>query len=86
MNLVDSYTNIRNNLKKSFDKVTKAHEPMLVTRRNGENVVIISQDDFEALEETAYLLKSPKMTKRLLEALNRKTEIKFNEVKKRIGI
>ena len=46
MNTTVSYTDIRKNLKSSFDKAAKEHEPILVKRRNGENIVIVSQDQF----------------------------------------
>jgi len=46
--------------------VCKDHAPVIVTRRTTDSVVIMSLEDFEALEETAYLLRSPKNTRRLI--------------------
>lgn len=39
---------------------------MIVTRKNSRSVVMMSIDDYQALEETAYLLRSPKNTQRPL--------------------
>ena len=62
------------------------HEPLLVTRRKGENVMLLSEDDYRSLEETAYLSRSPRNLKRLLEALNRKEGKTLDEVRKELGI
>jgi antitoxin YefM len=45
-----------------------------VTRRNGGDVVILAREDYEAMDETAYLLRSPANAKRLYEALRRPAE------------
>jgi antitoxin YefM len=79
-----SYSEARKNLKTHLDMICDSHEPLLVERRNGEDVVILSAYDYSALEETAYLLKSPKNAQRLLEAINRapKEQIKFKNIGK----
>jgi antitoxin YefM len=71
MNESISYSDLRSRLKASFDRVCEERVPLLVKRRNGEDVVIMSKDDYNAMEETAYLLRSPANAQRLLEALNR---------------
>lgn len=78
-----TYAHARQNLKSSFDLVTQTHEPLLVERRNGGNVVFISEEDFSSLQETAYLLKSPKNAKRLLASLevSKKDRVKFDTLK-----
>lgn len=81
-----SYSDIRKHFKTNLDKVCKEHEPLLITRRNGENVVLISEDDYRSLEETAYLSRSPKYLKRLLEAKNRTEGKTLDEVRKELGI
>ncbi len=53
-----NYSSLRQNLKKHLDSVINNHEPLIVTRKNDENVVIISVDDFNALNETQYLLST----------------------------
>jgi len=69
MNKSISYTDIRKNLKASCYFVSKDYVPLLVERRNGGDVVILSKDDYTSLEETAYLLSSPRNAQRLFEAL-----------------
>lgn len=64
-----TYSDIRANLAKTMDKVCDDHAPVVVTRKNARSVVMLSLEDFEALEETAFLLRSPKNAKRLLESL-----------------
>lgn len=57
-----SYTAARNNLTKTMDEVHDNHEPVLITRQKGPSVVMMSLEDFNAYEETAYLhLVVPKM-------------------------
>ena len=64
-----TYTAARQNLAKTIEKVCKDHAPMIVTRKSSESVVIMSLEDFESLEETAYLLRSPQNTRRLIESV-----------------
>jgi len=46
------------------------HEPVVITGKNERSVVMISLEDYESLEETAYLLRSPKNMKRLIESIS----------------
>ena len=64
-----TYTAARQNLAKTMEKVCKDHAPIIVTRKSTDSVVIMSLEDYEALEETAYLLRSPKNTRRLIESI-----------------
>jgi len=64
-----SYTAARQSLAKTMERVCEDHSPVIVTRRTSGSVVIISLEDYEALEETAYLLRSPKSAMRLLESI-----------------
>lgn len=64
-----TYTAARQNLAKTMDKVCNDRAPMIVTRKSSNAVVIMSLEDYEALEETAYLLRSPKNTRRLIESI-----------------
>jgi len=52
-----------------MDEVCDDHSPTIITRKNQRSVVMISLEDYEALEETAYLLRSPKNARRLLESI-----------------
>ncbi|HEX4975204.1 MAG TPA: type II toxin-antitoxin system Phd/YefM family antitoxin [Pseudomonadales bacterium] len=56
------------NLAKTMDRVCSNHEP-IITHNSELSVAMISLEDFNASEETAYLLRSPKNTKRLLESI-----------------
>lgn len=64
-----SYTAARANLASTMDRVCNNHEPLIITRSGQASVVMVSLDDFQALEETAYLLRSPKNATRLLGAI-----------------
>lgn len=64
-----TYTSARGNLAKTMEKVCDDHSPVVITRKASQPVVMMSLEDFEALEETAYLLRSPKNARRLLESI-----------------
>jgi len=65
------YTKLRANLAYQMDRVCEDHAPIIVTRQASASVVMISLDDYEALEETSYLLRSPKNARRLLASIER---------------
>ena len=65
-----TYTNARQNLAKTMEKVCQDHSPVIITRKQNDSVVIMSLEDYKALEETAYLLRSPKNMSRLLESIS----------------
>ena len=64
-----SYTAARENLASTMDKVCEDHAPIIITRNRDQAVVMMSLQDYEALEETAYLLKNPKNAKRIMSAI-----------------
>lgn len=64
-----SYSAARANLAKTMDRVCNDHEPLIITRNADQSVVMLSLEDFKALEETAYLLRSPANAQRLLSAM-----------------
>ena len=64
-----TYSEARSKLANTMDRVCDDHAPIVITRKNSQSVVMMSLDDFQALEETAYLLRSPKNAKRLLESI-----------------
>ena len=63
-----TYTTARANLATTMDRVCNDHEPLIITRNGEQSVVMLSLEDYKALEETAYLLRSPANAKRLLAA------------------
>ncbi|WKJ89191.1 type II toxin-antitoxin system prevent-host-death family antitoxin [Methylomonas montana] len=64
-----SYSAARANLAKTMDKVCADHAPIIITRKSESPVVMLSLEDFQAMEETAYLLRSPANARRLLESI-----------------
>jgi antitoxin YefM len=65
-----TYTAARANLAQTMQRVCDDHEPLIITRNGQQAVVMLSLDDFKALEETAYLLRSPSNARRLLDAID----------------
>lgn len=63
-----TYTAARANLASTMDRVCNDHEALIITRNGAQSVVMLSLEDFKALEETAYLLRTPANAKRLLAA------------------
>lgn len=63
-----TYSSARANLASTMDRVCNDHEPLIITRNGQQSVVMLSLEDYQALEETAYLLRSPANTRRLLSA------------------
>ena len=64
-----TYSDAREKLAKTMEKVCDDHAPIIITRKNSRSVVMMSLDDYEALQETTYLLRSPKNARRLLESV-----------------
>lgn len=54
-----------------LDSVTEDREEVVITRAGHEPVVIVSLADFEALRETAHVMRSPVNARRLLDAMER---------------
>lgn len=52
-----------------MEKVCDDHNPLIITRKSNRPVVMLSLEDYQAMEETTYLLRSPKNAKRLLESI-----------------
>jgi len=53
-----SYSDLRQNLKSYLDKVYADHDPLIITRKNNENLVLISINEYNSLMETNYLLSN----------------------------
>lgn len=64
-----SYSSFRENLKSMIDKVVADRAPIAITRQRGEGAVLVSASEWASIEETMYLLRSPKNAERLLEAV-----------------
>ncbi|MEM8498047.1 MAG: type II toxin-antitoxin system prevent-host-death family antitoxin [Pseudomonadota bacterium] len=75
-----SYTSARSNLARTMEQVCEDHAPIAITRKGEGAVVMISMADYQSLEETASLLRSPKNARRLMEAI---AELESGKGKKR---
>lgn len=64
-----SYTAARANLATTMQKVCNDHAPVIITRKSEAPVVMISLEDYEAMQETTYLLRAPTNARRLLESV-----------------
>lgn len=64
-----TYSDARKNFKKILDQVHENSEAIVISRKNSENAVIMSEQEYESLMETIYLLRSPKNAERLLESI-----------------
>lgn len=65
-----SYTSARKNLAQTMERVCEDHAPVVITRKGEGAVVMMSLEDYQSLEETAYLLRSPQNAQRLLKAIS----------------
>ena len=64
-----SYTAARANLSSTMEQVCNDHAPIIITRKREPAVVMLSLQDYQAMEETSYLLRSPANAKNLLESI-----------------
>ena len=64
-----TYTTARANLANTMNRVCNDHEALIITRNGEQAVVMLSLEDYNSLEETAYLLRTPANAKRLLTAV-----------------
>lgn len=64
-----TYSSARANLAGVMNRVCEDHEPMIITRNGDQSVVMLSLEDYKALEETAYLLRTPNNARRLISAI-----------------
>ncbi|BAQ71591.1 type II toxin-antitoxin system Phd/YefM family antitoxin [Rhodovulum sulfidophilum] len=62
---VISYTDARASLKDVMDRVIHDRDEVIVTRKKNEAVVMIGLDEYNAIQETLHLLKSPENAARL---------------------
>ena len=65
-----TYSSAREKLATLMNNVCNDHEPVIVTRNGEQSVVMLSLDDYKSLEETSYLLRSPKNARILLASID----------------
>lgn len=54
-----NYSDFRKNMKTYMDKVSEDFEPVIITRKDNKNVVILSEEEYENLTENQYVLGNP---------------------------
>lgn len=75
-----TYTSARENLASTMDRVCEDRAPITITRSGkGQAVVLLSLEEYEQLEETAHLLRSPVNARRLLSAVGKLSQGKGKE-------
>ncbi|MCO4292691.1 type II toxin-antitoxin system prevent-host-death family antitoxin [Solitalea sp. MAHUQ-68] len=76
---VTTYSDFRRSLKSYLDRVFTSRSPLFIKRANGEDMVVMSKADYESMEETFYLMKSPKNAARLLRGIEQFNQGRGNE-------
>jgi antitoxin YefM len=66
---VTTITNFRQHMKTYFEKVFKMRQPLFISRPKGEDMVLMSKSEYNSMQETFHLLRSPKNAERLLKAI-----------------
>lgn len=64
-----TYTEARETLAVTIRRVCRDHVPVIITRKREDSVVMMAQEDYDSLTESAYLLRSPKNARRLLDSI-----------------
>jgi antitoxin YefM len=64
-----NFTEFRQNLASHMDAVCDSRAPLVVTRQKGPSVVVISEEEYEGLQETIHLLRSPQNAEHLLKSI-----------------
>ena len=54
--IATNYTTLRDRMKSYFDQVTDESEPLVVTRKGGANVIVISEETYNNMQENLYLM------------------------------
>ncbi len=74
-----TYSSARENLANTIMEVCRNHDPVIITKKGNESVVMMSLEDYESMKETTYLLRSSKNARRLLESIQQLEEGKGKE-------
>ena len=75
-----NYSYARNNLKTLINKVCDDYEPLIITNKDNKNVVLMSLEEFNSLQETAFIFSHIKDSEEILDRMN---DINKNIFKKR---
>ena len=71
------YSVARKNFAQTMERVCDEHEPLIITRKSSRSVVIMSLEDYNAIQETAYLLRSPANAENLRSSIKQYGEGKY---------
>lgn len=64
-----TYSHARENLAQTITDVCANHDPVIITKKGTDAVVMMSLEDYESMKETTYLLRSPENARRLLDSI-----------------
>ena len=67
--IATNYSEVRNNLKTYCDKATKDYETIIITRKNNENVILMSEEEYNNLMENLYIRSNLKYYQKLVESI-----------------
>lgn len=78
-------TEARANLYKLIDDTTVNHEPLVITGRRG-NAVLLAEDDWNAINGTLHLLSVPGMRESIAEGTHESIDSAATELKKAVKV
>lgn len=76
-----TYSSARKNFATAMEQVCDNHNAIIITRKSAGSVVMMSLDDYNAIEETAYLLRSPANAQNLRESIKQYEQGKYKNRK-----
>lgn len=71
------YSIARKNFVQTMERVCDEHEPLIVTRKSSRSIVMMSLEDYNAIQETAYLLRSPANAENLRNSIKQYEQGKY---------
>lgn len=69
-----TYTSLRKNLSSTLNEIEQDHMLFKVSRKNHKGVVMLTEEDYNSLHETLYLLSNPANAFKLHESINQEKE------------
>ncbi len=65
-----TFTSVRNNFRHYCDIAIENREPVIITNQNNDNVVLVSEDDWNSIQETAFIAQDSNKMSRLATAMH----------------
>jgi antitoxin YefM len=75
-----SYTSLRKNLSTVLDTVERDHVPYHIRRKNHKNMILLTEEDYDSIQETLYLLSNPANANRIKESMEQAEKGEFANV------